>query len=604
MIKLTHLSSRYKSKKVKEQSIWIPEHHLTFIQGLSGSGKSTLLYKLGLISKDQKYHYMYHEQDLTALNQRQQAGMRRYSIGYVFQDYGLLENMSVGECLKYYSYLSSVKFDEMKMQELLHKVHLYCHWKQKIMTLSGGEKQRLAIACALLKKPEILILDEPTSALDEKNEREIFQLLKDLLHTEECTIIVASHSYVAEEYADCIYEMNQQGIVLKKECPDNPIQLIQKSKHHRWSFLLYYLKIHLQNEKLMNIMMVVVLILGSLGTLVIQKSMNQAQAGVDQKMQRIADFQIMIETSDVSQKLGAYDEASPLSVDLLENIQNYDGVKKVYPFYDLSVQVDGQQIPVYPLYPENQLKGKIFQTIQEDRHLYPSYHSVYTMIHDQNEYHFSDFTFNNKIKVDKEIPVSGIMAIGLNVAYDSSLDYMLMNYEDMESLALQAGVQPVKSASVIFCENINSLYQVEDYIINHSENVNINDQFQDTVLLINTKNETLSMYTMEKYITIVLFTLIFMYMCYWSLKRREKELTILKANGVMFDEFIVLLNLDQIFKMFISLVGVLILSWIIQIQYLEMIVILGIIYGLSLLCSVILSCVMVKNVNPEKIFRN
>ena len=84
----------------------------------------------------------------------------------------------------------------------------------------------------------------------------------------------------------------------------------------------------------------------------------------------------------------------------------------------------------------------------------------------------------------------------------------------------------------------------------------------------------------------------------------EKELTILKANGVMFDEFIVLLNLDQIFKIFISLVGVLILSWIIQIQYLEMIVILGIIYGLSLLCSVILSCVMVKNLNPEKIFRN
>ena len=125
MIKLTHLSSRYKSKKVKEQSIWIPEHHLTFIQGLSGSGKSTLLYKLGLISKDQKYHYMYHEQDLTALNQRQQAGMRRYSIGYVFQDYGLLENMSVGECLKYYSYLSSVKFDEMKMQELLHKRSIF-----------------------------------------------------------------------------------------------------------------------------------------------------------------------------------------------------------------------------------------------------------------------------------------------------------------------------------------------------------------------------------------------------------------------------------------------------------------------------------------------
>ena len=102
----------------------------------------------------------------------------------------------------------------------------------------------------------------------------------------------------------------------------------------------------------------------------------------------------------------------------------------------------------------------------------------------------------------------------------------------------------------------------------------------------------------------ILFALIFVYMCYWSLKRREKELTILKANGVMFDEFIFILNMDQVLKMFLSFICVLILSWIIQIQSLEMIAILCFIYGLSLLCSILLSCVMVKNLSPEKIFRN
>ena len=132
MIQLTHVSTRYTSKKVKKQSLWIPEHHLTFIQGLSGSWKSTLLYKLGLISRDQKYHYKYQNQDIMTLSSRQQAKLRRYTIGYVFQDYGLLENMSVAECLKYYCYLSGKSFDEDAMKVLLDKVHLDCHFNQKV----------------------------------------------------------------------------------------------------------------------------------------------------------------------------------------------------------------------------------------------------------------------------------------------------------------------------------------------------------------------------------------------------------------------------------------------------------------------------------------
>ncbi len=604
MIELTHLSTRYTSKKIKRQSLAIPEHKLTFIQGLSGSGKSTLLYKLGLISRDQKYHYKYQNQDFMTFSHRQQAKLRRYSIGYVFQDYGLLEKMSVADCLKYYCYLCGKGFHEDEMKALLDKVHLHHHMKQKVMTLSGGEKQRLAIACALLKKPDILILDEPTSALDEINEREIFQLLRDLLKTEECTIIVASHSYLVEEYADCIYEMNEQGIVLKKNCDDEPIHGIQKIKHHPMKFLLYYLKQSFQNEKLMNILMVIVLTLGSLGTLIIQKSIDQALMSVDDKMSRIADFQIMIESQDVSQKLGIYREATSISQELIENVQDFSGVKKVYPYYDLSVEVNEHTIPVYPLYPENSLKGKLFKTIQTDRHLYPSYHSVYQYANNDAQYPFSQFVFDSEIIVNQTVPVSGILAIGMNIAYESSLDYMLMNYDDIQTLATQAGIEPVKSAYVIFGENIDALYEVEDYIFNHYEDININSDFQDSTLLINTKNETIHMYTMEKYITIVLFALIFVYMCYWSLKRREKELTILKANGVMFNEFIFILNCDQFIKMFFAFVLTLILTVIMNISFLQMIEIIGFIYGLSFISSIVLSCFVVKGLNPEKIFRN
>ena len=107
----------------------------------------------------------------------------------------------------------------------------------------------------------------------------------------------------------------------------------------------------------------------------------------------------------------------------------------------------------------------LFQTIQDNRHLYPSYHSLYQFINDNNEYHFSHFIFDSEVTVNQEVPVSGIMAIGMNVAYESSLDYMLMDYSDMQAMALRAGVEPVKSAYVIFCDNIDALYELEDYIV-------------------------------------------------------------------------------------------------------------------------------------------
>lgn len=592
MIELTHISTRYGSRKVRKQKISIPEHHLTLIQGLSGSGKSTLLYKLGLISQEKTYHYYYQNQDLLSLSSKQQAKLRRYTIGYVFQDFCLLEDMNVEECLKYYCSLSSQSFDISMIETILHQVHLEHHLYQPIQTLSGGEKQRLAIACALVKKPEILILDEPTSALDETNEREVFQLLKDLLKTMNCTIIVASHSYIGKEYADCLYELNEQGICLKRECEDCPLPISQKKYHKGLKFLTHYLKHSLRNNKLINIFIIMILTLGSLGTLSIQKAIDQALLEVDKKISRFADFQIMIESQD------------NISQSTIHDLEQFKGVKKIYPYYDLSVVMNNHQIPVYPLYPENKLNGKLFQSFKKDRHLYPSYLSIYQMLNDNNEYHFNQFIFNDNIQITHEIPVSGITAIGQTVAYDKFLDYMLMDIHDIEILAKSANVKPSYKIYNIFCENIDTLNQLTTYIAQHYPDIQMNTNFQDIELLLNTKYETISMYTMEKYITVLLIALVYIYMSYWTIKRREKELTILKANGVLFHELIFIFNIEQFIKLLVAFLISYLFIWLINLYSLEMIKILVFIYGLSLLSSIILSCIIVKSVNVEKFFRN
>ena len=152
MIELKNIFMKFSKRSIKIDNLKIPENKITLIRGLSGSGKSTLLYKFALISKENDYEYIYHEKNITALSATQKASLRRYSIGYVFQDFCLIENMSIYECYQYYCHVSNRNGNKRDLLKLLNHVHLNNSLEQKIHTLSGGEKQRLAIACALIKK--------------------------------------------------------------------------------------------------------------------------------------------------------------------------------------------------------------------------------------------------------------------------------------------------------------------------------------------------------------------------------------------------------------------------------------------------------------------
>ena len=610
MIELKNIFMKFSKRSIKIDNLKIPENKITLIRGLSGSGKSTLLYKFALISKENDYEYIYHEKNITALSATQKASLRRYSIGYVFQDFCLIENMSIYECYQYYCHVSNRNGNKRDLLKLLNHVHLNNSLEQKIHTLSGGEKQRLAIACALIKKPRILILDEPTSALDETNEREIFMLLQEILKQDQCIIIIASHSYIANEYADEIYELNNQGISEIRKANDIPCDKDFITYKKNWSFLWFYIKHNLINEKFMNFIMIFILLIGCIGVLGIQHTLQRSLDNVDKRINKIADYQIMIESQDVGEKVGVYDEATPIDEDVIKNLEQQEGVRKIYPYYDLKVQVDDKTIDVYPLYKENRLNGKLYQTFQDERHLYPSYHSIYKNVESLNKNTtYSQFIFNRKVYLNKSVKISGIMSIGRITAYSNDLDYMLMDYSDMAELAKKTNVEPVKSAYVIFGDNINTLDDIITYVANEYPNLCINSNFQDTQLLLNMKYETMSMFEMEKIVTILLISLVFIYICYWMMKRREKELTILMTNGVMPLEMVFILGVDVIFKILISYILTFLLVYIfkgnILIDSMDNIsILLLIMFSIVVISTVALSIFIVKKLNPEKIFRN
>ena len=147
------------------------------------------------------------------------------------------------------------------------------------------------------------------------------------------------------------------------------------------------------------------------------------------------------------------------------------------------------------------------------------------------------------------------------------------------------------------------------YIANKYPDINILSTFQDVNLLINMKYETISMLQMEKVITVLLMVMMFIYLDYWMMKRREKELTILMANGVMRLEMGIILGIDQLIKMLTSFLIALLVIVILQFRGLSIPIFnlfsqTGIVLGVSFICSIVLSVIMIRKLNPEKIFRN
>lgn len=166
------------------------------ILGESGSGKTTLLNILALFEQPDAGKVLYDGREVTNLKKSELRKLIRSTVGYIYQDIRLFENLSVYENL-----FLAMKFTELERSqrrktadELLEKVGLKDYGNKTAGTLSGGEKQRVAIARALAGGKKLLFADEPTGALDEENAMRITELLNDVAQKNGCTIIMVTHS--------------------------------------------------------------------------------------------------------------------------------------------------------------------------------------------------------------------------------------------------------------------------------------------------------------------------------------------------------------------------------------------------------------------------
>lgn len=213
MIKSDSISKVFRTEEVETHalinvSLEVKHGEFVAIMGPSGCGKSTLLNILGLLDRPTDGQYFLDGKDMGALTEKERNVIRRGTLGFIFQSFNLIDELTVEENIELPLLYMKVPADERKRRitDALKRMAIEHRAKHFPSQLSGGQQQRVAIARAVVMQPKIILADEPTGNLDSKNGLEVMGLLREL-HREGTTIVMVTHSARDAAYSDRIVNL-------------------------------------------------------------------------------------------------------------------------------------------------------------------------------------------------------------------------------------------------------------------------------------------------------------------------------------------------------------------------------------------------------------
>ena len=222
MIKLTNIQRVFRTEDVETTALnninlTINAGEFVAIMGPSGCGKSTLLSILGMLDSPSAGSFLFNGRDIANHSEKQLAELRKANIGFVFQSFNLIDELTVAQNVELpLQYLNVGKAERVaRVAAILQRVgidHRADHLPQQ---LSGGQQQRVAVARALVINPQLILADEPTGNLDSKNGQEVMQMLRDL-NRAGTTVIMVTHSEREGAYADRLVRMLDGQILLDR----------------------------------------------------------------------------------------------------------------------------------------------------------------------------------------------------------------------------------------------------------------------------------------------------------------------------------------------------------------------------------------------------
>ncbi|OXZ40358.1 macrolide ABC transporter ATP-binding protein [Finegoldia magna] len=213
-IEMKNSYKRYKSGQSEiiannDISFEIEKGELAIILGSSGAGKSTVLNILGGMDTNDEGNVLIDGKDISTFNERELTNYRRNDVGFVFQFYNLVPNLTAKENVEL---ASEIVKDALDATEVLQSVGLGERIDNFPAQLSGGEQQRVAIARAVAKNPKLLLCDEPTGALDYHTGKQVLKILQDMVRKEGATVVIVTHNQALAPIADRVIHMHDAKI--------------------------------------------------------------------------------------------------------------------------------------------------------------------------------------------------------------------------------------------------------------------------------------------------------------------------------------------------------------------------------------------------------
>ncbi|KAA9339216.1 ABC transporter ATP-binding protein [Hymenobacter busanensis] len=221
MLKIEHLEKIYRTDEVQTKalnnvSLEVQEGQFVAIMGPSGCGKSTLLNIIGLLDEPDGGRFLFADADVSRVSERRRAELRKKHIGFVFQSFNLIEELTVAENVELpliYLGVGAAERQE-KVERVLEKMQIMHRRNHFPQQLSGGQQQRVAVARAVVNSPRLILADEPTGNLDSSNGNEVMELLTEL-NEAGTTIVMVTHSEHDARYAHRVIRLLDGQVVLE-----------------------------------------------------------------------------------------------------------------------------------------------------------------------------------------------------------------------------------------------------------------------------------------------------------------------------------------------------------------------------------------------------
>ena len=222
MIKITNLEKFYRTEEVEtialnKLTMEVATGEFVAIMGPSGCGKSTLLNILGMLDDPDEGSYVFNDIEVAHFNERKRADLRKQNVGFLFQNFNLIDDLTVFENVELPLIYKGVPTSQRakRTEEILDKMHIDKRRKTYPQQLSGGQQQRVALARAVVNQPKLILADEPTANLDHDNGKEVMDLL-DELNKDGATIIMVTHSEDDAKYSNRVIRLPDIPIPAKR----------------------------------------------------------------------------------------------------------------------------------------------------------------------------------------------------------------------------------------------------------------------------------------------------------------------------------------------------------------------------------------------------